>query len=219
MSFITFYSAYYREEIKHQDQPLLEAYPCKDTETCFIIPELCKLTGFTDELRKEWKTYMPKMLETLKVSPQDRLNNITEKVKEIHTNGGSVFKDWDFTLQTAPNEVDARILDPPTIFFQTGGKEYETEDGSFMKWMRNGVQCPVELDNWLFIYPESDLTVIEIWLRSLKDIAWHAFGMIVSDPKQSICVTNQRHDLAKILKESIMPSTQLVLLLTPAKDC
>jgi len=212
LTFAKYYSLYYPKDIQHSAQPMLEAYAVKESEQVFLVPELCALTGFNDEMRKD-KNLIAEALKQTKVSPQERLtsiNNLTEKMA-----GEKEGPEWNFTLDTKPLEVQARIFEPLEVVFVE--KRYCIEEGNFQRWMRHGLQCPTNLTDWLFIYPENDVPVLDIWLRSLRDIAQVAFTMKMSDPTRIIC-SDQRNEIESVLENRVTPKTQMILLLTPHRD-
>lgn len=210
-----YYSLYYNKTLTELQQPLLEAYPQKSGEQVFLIPELCALTGFTEELRKE-RTLSTDAMKHGKVSAQERYNSVMKMNTQISKRCAESVSEWGITgLTPTPLEIKARVLDDVEVDF--GQKVFKVEDGQFQKWLRNGLQNPVVLDDWLFIYPETDKAVLDIWLQSLRDIGDVAFHIVMSDPKR-ITVTDQKKDLAGKLEANITPSTQLVLLLTPQAD-
>jgi aubergine-like protein len=222
-----YYRAYYQKEISEVRQPLLVAYPEKDTETVKLVPELCAFLGFNDEMRKD-KALLTDGLKHTKVSPQDRLGSIREIVNHIGASSSpkdqdqpqraavnKLALDWKLTLSKQPEEVEATLHEPLEVCF--GQKKYTIEEGNFQKWMRNGLQCPTKLDDWLFIYPEADAGVLDVWLRSLRDIAQVAFAMNMAEPQRIVC-TEQRREIVSVLEKRLTPKTQMVLLLTPQKD-
>eukprot|EP00404_Azadinium_spinosum_P005810 CAMPEP_0180441470 /NCGR_PEP_ID=MMETSP1036_2-20121128/13643_1 /TAXON_ID=632150 /ORGANISM="Azadinium spinosum, Strain 3D9" /LENGTH=781 /DNA_ID=CAMNT_0022447687 /DNA_START=176 /DNA_END=2521 /DNA_ORIENTATION=+ len=231
MNFMQFYKSYYAKAIECERQPMLEAYREEESDMpIFLVPELCSLTGFSDDMRKD-KNLMTEALKQSKVSPQERFNATTLLVSDMAskaTSGSSTgqghprelelaktMEDWNFTVDKSPLEVEARIFDPLEVTF--GSKKYSIEDASFTRWIRNGLMCPVRLEEWLFIYPEADVPVLDIWLRSLKDIAQVAFNMFMADPKKLVC-SDQKTQLLPMLQNHVKPNTRLVLLLTPQKD-
>eukprot|EP00927_Polykrikos_kofoidii_P082375 TRINITY_DN8177_c0_g1_i1.p1 TRINITY_DN8177_c0_g1~~TRINITY_DN8177_c0_g1_i1.p1 ORF type:complete len:821 (-),score=114.44 TRINITY_DN8177_c0_g1_i1:183-2645(-) len=219
LSYLEYYTDFYESfPIDLHDQPLLEACPDRESEQVFLVPELCRFTGFNEEMRKD-KTSMADACKLTKVSPQERYNAIIAHTSSADTGSEPdlnkrMLQEWKFTLDKKPLEVEARILDSLDVKF--GPKKYCIEEGSFQRWMRNGLQCPTQVHDWMFIYPESDVKIIGIWLRSLRDIAQVAFGMKMSSPKQLTC-SEDREDLEQILTENVTPSTQLILLLAPQK--
>jgi len=219
VTFTYFYNAIYNREILRLEQPLLEAYAEKDGERVFLVPELCGLTGITEDIRRD-RSSCSDALKQSKVSPQERYTTtcaIAEEIAASCVDGKAhkVMQEWKLELTAQPTEVQGRVFDLLEVCF--GQKKFTIEDGNFQRWMRNSLQCPTRLDDWLLIYPETDVSVLDVWLRSLKDIAQVAFSMKLADPTRVVC-TDQLHDLEDELSRKVQPSTQLVLLLLPQKD-
>lgn len=217
ISFLKYFEAFYQIGPAHPTQPLLEAYPEKVGETVYLLPELCVPTGVTDEMRKE-KNVMTEAMKNMKASPQDRLAAIKAHATEMRQDARPTnpTKPWKCNVEAEPVEVRARVLDPLQVVFQEK-KVYPVEDGNFTKLLRNGLQCAVKLDDWSLMYPSSDESVLDIWLRSLKDIAQVAFGIALSDPKR-IMMNNLLEELPEKIANHVNERTQLVLLLIPVKD-
>lgn len=221
VSYAKYLQLYYEKNASDisMDQPMLEAYPEKEGEAVYLVPECCSLTGLNDEVRKD-KNFVIDAVKQTKIAPPERLATIKEFVQgcispEPRNAAEKTMQEWRFTLDPTEIDVDARLLEVPDVTFQD--KAYAIEDGTFQRWMRNGVQCPINLTNWLLIYPDSDVPVVDIWMRSLRDIATVAFQMQMIPPKIVVC-SNQREDLLGVLEQNLDPSTQMVLLLTPQKD-
>jgi hypothetical protein len=229
MTYEAYYQYFYDKDIEDKDQPLLEAYPEKETETVLLVPELCALTGTSPELRVNLtKEEYGKTLDAIRVKPSDRLSAIREIVQNMSRGGVSapkvptgqepsapVLTEWNMSLDTQPVEVPAQVF--PTLEVDFGNKQFEVEaEGTFQRFMRNGVQASTRLTNWILIYPEADYPVLEIWIRSLKDIAEVAFEMKLEFPQKHAC-TDQVNDIVPLLNRTVVPETQLVLLLCPVE--
>ena len=170
ITFAKYFELFYDKTVAFKNQPLLEAYPEKSSERVFLLPEFCCPTGVTDEMRKE-KSPLSEVLKQIKVSPQERHNAIVNHAEEMRNQkqARDVLEAWGCRLGK-PLEVPARQLDPLQVAF-TEKKIYCIEEGSFARSLRNGVQCAVQINEWLLLYPQTDEPVLEIWLRSLRDVS------------------------------------------------
>jgi len=214
ITYAEYFGTRYDKKLVEPRQPLLEAYAEKKSEKVILVPELCALTGFTEELRKD-RSLLTDAMKHGKVSAQERFNSVMKMNGPFNTACKTV-SEWGVEgISSSPLEVKARVLDDVEVDF--GQKSFKVEDGQFQKWLRNGLQNPVYVDDWLFIFPETDHAVLDIWLQSLRDIGLVAFRIEMSEPKR-ITVTDQKKDLPGILEANVTPSTQLVLLLTPQAD-
>jgi len=213
ISFAKYYEAFYHKTIANKYQPLLEAYPEKETEKVFLLPELCSPTGITEDMRKE-KQVLTDVLKQLKVQPQERLNSIFSSVADmqrVQTPAVSTIQAWGCSLEKDPLEVQGRVLDPLQVCFKE--KNYVIEEGNFTKYLRHAIQVPIKIDHWLVIYLNEDEEVLKVWLKSIKDIAQCAFSMSVAEPHKVEC-NDQYTGLSEILQENVKENTQLVMLIT-----
>ena len=217
ITFAKYLETFYEKSVTFKGQPLLEAYPEKAKEQVFLLPEFCCPTGVTDEMRQE-KSPLSEVLKQIKVSPQERHNVIVRHGTEMENELPEALKAWGCQLgpPTETLEVEAKQLETLQVGFNEK-KIYAIEEGSFARSLRNGVQCPVTIDHWLLFYPQTDEPVLEIWLRSLRDVARVAFGCKLEEPTR-VCCSDQHGELQSKIIDNITPSTQLMMLLIPNKD-
>lgn len=79
----------YNKEIRHKNQPLLiSKSKSKEMraglpESVYLVPELCRLTGLTDEMRQNYRL-MSALAEHTRVGPSQRMSkllNFSERLR------------------------------------------------------------------------------------------------------------------------------------------
>ena len=229
ISYVDYFRRFYNRLIYDSNQPLLEAYSEKRSETVLLVPELCALTGLTDEMKKD-RMLMHEVLQFSRIGTGDKLNqcvaicrdlfngSTSAPVVDISSSSGKarqLMKDWKCSLSHVPARVEARVLEPCEVSF--GQKRYVVEDGNFQRWTRNGSQCPVQLNRWIVIHTENDRGLSDMWLRSMRELGGSGFGMHFGEPLRFIMNGNPE-ELNRILLDQITPDIQLVMMFTPQKD-
>ena len=91
------------------------------------------------------------------------------------------------------------------------------EDGNFQRWTRNGSQCPVQLSRWIVVHPEQDRQLVDMWLRSMRELGGGGFGMHFGEPLRLVMSGNPE-ELRCLLLDNITADIQLVMMFTPQKD-
>ena len=230
MTFVDFYRRFYNRIVYDPNQPLLECYSEKRSETVLLVPELCALTGLTDEMKKD-RMLMQEVLQYSRVGTGDKLNQCVAICRDIFSGSVSapvvdsssssgkarqLMKDWKCQLSQVPARLEARVLDPCEVSFG-GQKRYVVEDGNFQRWTRNGSQCPMHLSRWIVIHAEQDRQLVDMWLRSMRELGMTGFGMHFGEPMRFVMSGNPE-ELRRILLEQVTPDMQLVMMFTPQKD-
>jgi aubergine-like protein len=213
-SFEDFYRRFYNRQRYELSQPILEAYPERSRERVFLVPELCALTGLTEEMRKD-RMLMQEVLQHSMVGVGDRLHQCVGVAAACSAPAPFALASWGLSLSTVPAEFHARQLEPVEVSF--GLKRYTVEDGNFQRHTRHGSHCPVHLQRWLAIYPESDKTLVDMWLRSMREIGGSGFGMHFAEPTRIVC-SGAREELRSLLLERITADIQLVMLFRLGAD-
>ena len=232
ISYTDFYRRFYNRIVYDQNQPLLEVYSEKKSETVILIPELCALTGLTEEMRKD-RMLMQEVLQYSRVDTGDKLNQCVAICRELYSgpspsvvptvaaNNASgkarlLMKEWKCQLSQVPARVEGRVLDPCEVSF--GTKRYMVEDGNFQRWTRNGSQCPVQLSRWIVIHQnDQDKSLVDMWLRSMRELGGGGFGMHFGEPLRLV-MSGNTEELKRLLLDNITADVQLVMLFTPQKE-
>ena len=94
-SYSDFYRRFYNRIIYDQNQPLLEVYSEKKSETVVLVPELCALTGLTEEMRKD-RMLMQEVLQYSRVGTGDKLNQCVAICRDLYsgTTARALMKEW-----------------------------------------------------------------------------------------------------------------------------
>lgn len=112
-----FLRQHYGIEIKDKYQPLLlnkvkkskSDSPTVQYDMICLVPELCNLTGLTDEIRKDFKM-MKAIANHTRVTPQQRYESLKIFIETIRKTPNALkhITNWGLELET--DTVDVRFL-------------------------------------------------------------------------------------------------------------
>ena len=128
-------------------------------EMVYLVPELCRLTGLTDEERSNFN-FMKSLSDYTKIGPVGRIKKLMEFSRRIQ-NTPAISKelaDWDLKFSNRIVEFEGRVL--PSEKITQGPDRSQThlaeQNGDFTKLMRdkqmvaNGV-----MNKWVVVVPSN----------------------------------------------------------------
>lgn len=181
ISYAQYYKQQYGLEVKDMRQPLLitrvdvrlPGQKEKVEQVSCFLPELCYLTGLTDEMRSQY-TIMKDLAVYTKLAPHQRVTSYQKYIENINKNEKAKQKllDWGLMLDSDPCKVTARILNKEIILFGQG-KSFEI--GPQADFSRNATSCqalePTNLLNWVLVHVENDARVAESFEKNISQVS------------------------------------------------
>ncbi|XP_003391478.2 PREDICTED: piwi-like protein 1, partial [Amphimedon queenslandica] len=135
ISFITYYKKAYDLKIRDENQPLLISRPRKKDEMearrrgrdpatlgpLLLIPELCTMTGLTEEARANFKIMRDVATYTRQAPPQ-RIDTLNKFINDVNTNPDvkSILGGWNLEFEKSLIKFQGRTL-PTEKINQKGG--------------------------------------------------------------------------------------------------
>ncbi|OAD55711.1 Protein piwi, partial [Eufriesea mexicana] len=158
-SYKDYYRTKYQIRIHNDSQPMLvtrlkpKERRSGQTELVYLVPELCRATGLTDNMRENFHL-MRALAEHTRVSPRARIDKLMIFNRRLRQEKAIVeeLNDWNMQLDERLVDVPARILQPEKIVL--GGNRIATA-GQFANWTRELHNKPMfnsaRLSNWVLI--------------------------------------------------------------------
>ncbi|XP_058801648.1 piwi-like protein Siwi [Phymastichus coffea] len=223
ISYAAYYTEKYQIQIKDMNQPLLvskskmrDRRAGKD-EIVFLIPELCRITGLTDNMIRQQR--LTKALsQYTKLGPSARINKLMEFNRRLQTKPEVIqdFKEWNFNIDKTLVQFQGRLL--PRERVQFSNKAVLTDKNwnnalSNDRHFRTG-----KLDDWLAIVPQkfdNSFRKKEGFLAVVLQAATQV-GIRMAMPK-IIIIPNDRNETYQneILKLTSKAKPQLILCVVP----
>jgi aubergine-like protein len=180
IDYCAYYKQHYNKIIKDMKQPLLihredvrvPGQTAKKEMVFCLIPELCYVTGLTDEMRSQF-TIMKDLAVYTKLAPFQRVAAYKQYVDNInkHPEAKQKLTDWGLTLDSDPCQVTARVLNKEVVIF---GQNKSFDIAPNADFSRNATSCevlePVNLQNWILIYTKNDSKTAESFENILMKV-------------------------------------------------
>ncbi|XP_050347903.1 piwi-like protein Ago3 [Nymphalis io] len=224
LSYMEYYKKNYGIDILDVDQPMLisrdsKRMPGSEKPTDFMIclvPELCQLTGLTDDQRSNFRL-MKDVATYTRITPSQRHAAFKKYIQNVLSNetAKNRLKGWGLSIAPETINLTARILPPEPLYF---GNEVKVPGKTNADWnvdiSRNAVMQAVDIMRWVVLYTDRDTQVATDFVETLKRCS-RPMGITVSKPDM-IRLPNDRTDTyVMALKKCITTHLQLVVAISP----
>jgi aubergine-like protein len=195
VSVIDYMLSAYKVSLKNTSQPLITSIiePKQrrgkkgpkgqklETQTIFLVPELCYLTGISEELKNDHE-FMKNLADYTKLEPQRRVDKYKELLnsfEKINIKQESPVSLWGVKIDTKPVIVEGTLLPPPTLILGKGKTFPMDNRGTFI--LKEEVFAPMAFRKWAFIHTSRDEDYAGEVVDTMKK-ASRAFGITIADP-------------------------------------
>ncbi|KAF2879557.1 hypothetical protein ILUMI_26606 [Ignelater luminosus] len=183
------YRQYFRERynlnITNNEQPMLVSRAKQReiragmAETVYLVPELCRMTGLTDQQRANF-SLMKALAEHTRMAPGPRIKKLLQFSNRLceHPDIVRDLREWNLELAQRLVDLPGRIL-PPEKVFGGGGSEYSA--GKDADWTRELRSRPMvhtaALSQWVVICPNrlrnSAQSFVQTLQKACKGMQWN----------------------------------------------
>lgn len=219
ISLLKYYKERYDIAIKDPNQPLFVAYLERRTpegkrveQQVFLVPELCKFTGLTDDLRNN-KKVMKEVARFTKLAPKDRIDKLV--VHKNNINKELTRKKWDIQIGDVP-VVNGFQITPPNISVAGTTTEIRANTGIFD--IKSKITDAFSLTKWLIIHsknPEENPkeTDVDFFVNEMK-AQGKSLGITIKNPKViTLDKVKSEQDILEPLKKILVPDVQMTVAL------
>ncbi|EDW63285.1 protein piwi [Drosophila virilis] len=193
-TFVEYYLTKYNIRIRDHRQPLIlsknrdKAQNNKANDIVLLIPELCRVTGLTDDMRKKMD-FMRALANHTRMNPGRRIERLQTFNRRLQTTADSVkvLKDWNMQLDDKLIEVQGRVIAPQRIVFNNRSRVSAGDNADWTRYFRDQqmLTTPREgLDRWAVIVPERNLRDLKQLLDNLHRAA-RGMGFNIQKPRES----------------------------------
>ncbi|CAD6222562.1 GSCOCT00001028001.2-RA-CDS [Cotesia congregata] len=205
ITFMDYYQNQYGIRINNRTQPLLVArLPMRDRragkdELLYLIPELCKATGLTDEMRTDYKL-MAKLATYTRLTPERRIDRLLHFNKRLQSDAKVVeeFSKWNLKLDTNVVEIPARVITPENLVFGNM-KQSATQTADWTRHFRSArlIVC-TKLTDWILIVPERIRRDAHSFISNVVKVG-QGMSFVISQPQ----IREIRNDSAQSYAEEL----------------
>ena len=224
MSYLKYYEDRYNRKITDPKQPLIISMPkVREVRSgvggpIYLIPELCNMTGLSDEQRANFNL-MKAMGEYTRQDPVKRCKTLTKFAERL--NGNKEIADdmqgWNLKFSSDllqfRSEQDLQAGDDPGAKGSKIGYQLENADWgtAFRKW--NSFVAP-KCDKWAVVHNPKDEAVVKEFVTHLKKCA-PALGLTMASPKIFALADNRPATYIQQLDKVIDTKPAIVMVVIP----
>lgn len=223
VTFLQYFKDRYNITIRDPRQPMLVSRSKQRDiragmpELIYLVPELVRVTGLNDEMRKNFNL-MRTLADHTRLTPDrriERLEKFNQRLQQTKESS-EIFQFWKTELDRRLVEVPARIVKPEEIYFHPEQEEYKVSAGDMADWQmafrKNPMCISVPLINWYVVVTAGSDRLMTDFIQCLKQAARGMYFQI-EDP-QLISIRNDSPAVyVETLNQLVQRDPQMIMCL------
>ncbi|XP_075745432.1 piwi-like protein 1 [Rhipicephalus microplus] len=191
ITYIKYYKDHYQKDIRDLNQPLLVCRPRERdirvgrTDNLYLIPELCFLTGLTDDIRSNF-SIMKDLASEMKLDPAKRVANLNEFMRNMsrHPQVQKEMGQWGLKFSEALVEIDARQVQPERVIHGNNIRSnVNPMTADFSREMRDKTMFKaVQIRSWVVVCTRRDMQNAQDFVRELMCVG-PPMGVTMQQPQ------------------------------------
>uniref|UniRef100_A0A336KW68 CSON000429 protein n=1 Tax=Culicoides sonorensis TaxID=179676 RepID=A0A336KW68_CULSO len=219
VSFKDYYLKRYNIRLRSLDQPLLMSRSKEkrkrggEAEIIALIPELCRATGITEEMRSNFQS-MRNLSEIMRLNPMKRVDRLRTFSRRLNDTPEcrQALNQLEMKLDSDLISIEGRLIPKPEILFGRQGAKVSKE---FSHDLRNlGLYKPGVLNNWVAISTERDARATEDFCRALKQSVERS-GLQIYNPRFVHLRGDHKDELIRKIDDVVNQDPQIILFVVP----
>eukprot|EP00794_Sanderia_malayensis_P019493 gene19493-21418_t len=222
MRYVDYYKTNYNQTLSDLEQPLLihrpkpkKGSPAPVNEVICLIPELCSMTGLTDEIRSDFRV-MKDISAHTRVSPAQREESMLKFVSNVYSNPEATAElaNWGLELDRAILQTRGRVLPNEKIIF--GSKEiFSNREVDWSREIgRESVISGVNLNNWLVVFTKRDESKALEFYQTFAKVTTQ-MGFSVAQPNAVQLKDERTETYLQTIRQNLNPNVQIVVTIFP----
>lgn len=206
-----YYKNKYQIRISENSQPMLIAQaknkdrriPGQIESLVYLVPELCRSTGITDNMRENFHL-MQALAKYTRVNPQSRIDKLMQFNRRLRSEPLIVkeLKEWNLNLDDKLLELTGRVLPTERIMFRSNAVSAGPEADWTREFRNNHNIICKPLKDWVVICMQRVSREVEGFLKNLNKAAQGmGFGL---DYPRMITIADDRSGTYAQTLENIM---------------
>lgn len=149
-SYLEYYKEKYNKEIINPRQPLFAVKDKRKGDFIYLVPELCFMTGLTDEMRSNFNV-MKRLAEISSGNPEGKLNDCKGLIRQFSINERCKkdCENWDMNVSQEPIKVTGSRLNAGRYLMKNGARSFPTDDREVDKNIQDEMYTQPKLHTWL----------------------------------------------------------------------
>ncbi len=206
ISFYDYFKGRYQYTIKDTKQPMLECIDRKSKRKIYLVPEMCFMTGLTDEMRAN-RNLMKQVASITTGQAQDKMLECINLVNKIigESQSEEIINTWGLSIDKDPVSITARGLNCGYLKNQ---KLIDPRSNNLDREIQGSMFSSPNLNNWMIFYPESFKNDINKFLNYFKS-AVRDYKCNIQMPK--IFEIHKNINYCDFVRNNIQENTEFVV--------
>ncbi|CAG9322825.1 unnamed protein product [Blepharisma stoltei] len=181
VSYKNYYKTHHNVNIKDMRQPLIITTINRGQKTIKLIPELCRLTGISDEMRSDFRV-MSDIAVYTRLQPQERLTTSQTVANRLGGREMSAITN-KFSLGINPEPITVDAIRLPMEKIKVGGNQSIDLDDKGGFNLKGSILTPVNIDTWAVLSTQRDQEDRDKLVKTLQNKA-RQIGVTMGAPYQ-----------------------------------